>query len=212
MLVKYKDSLIFGVLSLVLVLFATLSTFLAPAFAQSIPAGCPGSSLAGPPAPGTTCPDGSAPILDSSLPAGCPGSSLAGPPAPGTTCPARPGRAECTIGQSGSCVPVASPTTQPNAAPNDCNGNNIQAGLDKDDPNHCGILDYLVIFINVLSALAGIVIVGSLIVAGIQYSSSGNNPQQVSAAKDRIRNAIIALFFFIFGYALLNYLVPGGVL
>ncbi|MDQ3123966.1 MAG: hypothetical protein M3Q14_04780 [bacterium] len=101
---------------------------------------------------------------------------------------------------------------EPDAELSDCNGTDIRAGLDESDPNHCGILDYLVLFINVLSGIVGVVVVGSIIVSGIQYSSAGSDPQKISAAKDRIRNAIIALAFFIFMYALLNYLVPGGVI
>lgn len=76
----------------------------------------------------------------------------------------------------------------------------------------CGIIKYLVIFINILSALAGVAIAGSIAYGGIQYSMAGNDPQKVSAAKARIRNAIIALLFFIFGYGFLNFLVPGGLL
>lgn len=76
----------------------------------------------------------------------------------------------------------------------------------------CGIVRYLVIIINALSALAGVAIIGSIVYGGIQYSMAGSDPQKVGAAKDRIRNAIIALVFFIFGYGILNYLVPGGVL
>lgn len=99
---------------------------------------------------------------------------------------------------------------------NDCSGDNIRAGeerISEDDPgNHCGILDYLVTFINVLSGLAGVVIVASIVMGGIQYSSAGSDASKVSAAKGRIRNAIIALLLFLFGYGILNYLVPGGVL
>jgi archaellum component FlaF (FlaF/FlaG flagellin family) len=60
--------------------------------------------------------------------------------------------------------------------------------------------------------VAGIVIVGSIIVGGIQYSSAGSDPQKVQAAKNRIKGAVIALLLFLFGYSLLNFLVPGGVL
>lgn len=80
------------------------------------------------------------------------------------------------------------------------------------DSSNCKIIEYLVTFINILSVLAGIVIAGSIAYGGIQYSMSAADPQKVSAAKERIRNAIIALVFFIFGYAILNYLVPGGLL
>lgn len=96
-----------------------------------------------------------------------------------------------------------------NYLPNDCVSEERGGPVDS---SNCGILRYLVIFINVLSALAGIAIVGSIIYGGIQYSMAGSDPQKVSEAKGRIRNAIIALMFFLFMYALLNYLVPGGVL
>jgi hypothetical protein len=101
--------------------------------------------------------------------------------------------------------------TEPKFVKSDCSGDNISANAEDPD-NQCGILDYLVLFINVLSALVGIVVVGSIIYGGIQYSTAGSDPQKVSAAKNRIRNAIIALIFFIFTYSFLNYLVPGGVL
>ncbi len=104
------------------------------------------------------------------------------------------------------------PSDQPQLVKNDCQGDNIRAGAPEGSDDHCGILDYIVLFINVLSGIVGVVIAGSLIFAGIQYSSAGSDPQKVSAAKDRIRNSIIALLFFIFMYGFLNYLVPGGVL
>ena len=105
--------------------------------------------------------------------------------------------------QDGSTPSVS----QPSALPDDCKPTDGQ--LTKDN---CGIVRYLVIFINVLSAAAGLVILASVIMGGIQYTTAGSDPQRVAAAKDRIRNAVIALLFFIFGFTLLNYLVPGGIL
>jgi hypothetical protein len=72
------------------------------------------------------------------------------------------------------------------------------------------IMRYLNPFIQLLSALVGVVVVISIVIGGIQYSSSAGDPQRAQAAKNRIRNAIIALITFIFLYALLNFLVPGG--
>lgn len=94
---------------------------------------------------------------------------------------------------------------------NDCNGPAVQAGLAATDENHCGILNYLLQFINFLSALVGVVVVGSIIWGGIQYSSAGGDPQKVSAAKGRIFNSIIALFAYMFIFAFLQYIVPGGI-
>lgn len=93
----------------------------------------------------------------------------------------------------------------------DCKGPDIKAGVDPTDPNHCGILDLLQTAINVLSALVGITVVIMIIVGGIQYSSAEDNPQKIAAARSKIVNALIALFVFIFMFALLQYLIPGGI-
>lgn len=77
--------------------------------------------------------------------------------------------------------------------------------------NNCGIIAYLVLLINVLSAIAGIVIVSMVVYGGIQYSVARDNPQAVQVAKSHITNAIMALVIFLFFYAFLNFIVPGGV-
>lgn len=81
---------------------------------------------------------------------------------------------------------------------------------DLDDQN-CKILLYLRIFINILSAMVGIVITAVIVIAGIQYSSAGNDPQKISSARNRIVNALLALVTFIFMYAFLQWIVPGGI-
>lgn len=195
----------FSALTLTL-LVLTFALPISVSAAESVPAGCPGGP-AGSPSPGTVCPDGTVPVPDNTLPYGCKGSSLLGPPSEGAVCPARPGREACTI-TKGVCVAAAD---QPKFVKSDCKGNDIQAGLPEDDPNHCGILDYLQLFINVLSGIVGVVIVAMMVIGGIQYSASGDNPQAVGAAKKRIANALLALFVFVFMIAFLNWLVPGGV-
>jgi hypothetical protein len=82
---------------------------------------------------------------------------------------------------------------------------------DSNPDNDCGIVKYLVIFINVLSALVGIVVVIMITIGGIQYSASRDNPQATAAAKQRILNAILALVAFLFMFAFLQWLVPGGI-
>lgn len=63
-----------------------------------------------------------------------------------------------------------------------------------------------------LSTIAGLVIVISIIVGGVQYTAAGADPSKVAAAKHRITNAIIALLCLIFLFAFLQWLVPGGIL
>lgn len=67
-------------------------------------------------------------------------------------------------------------------------------------------------FIILLSGLVGVAAVISIIVAGIQYSSSADDPGTVTKAKQRIFSTIIGLVAYIFLFAFLNYLVPGGIL
>lgn len=75
---------------------------------------------------------------------------------------------------------------------------------------NCLIISYILLITNIISGLAGIIIAGSIVVAGIQYSASGSSPQVVAEARKRIRNAVLAMFLFAFAYAIIQWLVPGG--
>lgn len=118
----------------------------------------------------------------------------------------------CIANETKSVISTQSNTSAPNtvtdtpkAIKSDCNADDL-------DESNCGIIKYLKIAINTLSAVAGVVIVGSVIFAGIQYSASADDPQAVAKAKGRIISALIALLFFTLGYGVLNWLIPGGVL
>jgi hypothetical protein len=78
--------------------------------------------------------------------------------------------------------------------------------------NENPIVKDLRIVVRVLSAGTGVIIVGSIIWAGVKYVWAGNNPNEISAAKDRIQNSIIALLAFFFIFAFLEWLIPGGLL
>jgi len=95
--------------------------------------------------------------------------------------------------------------TEPDAKPKDCTG----ADLNRDN---YGIIRYLAVFINVLSAVVGIVVTGVIIWGGIEYSMSSGDPSKVQAAKKKIYNGIISMIAFIFTFAFLQYIVPGGLL
>ena len=74
------------------------------------------------------------------------------------------------------------------------------------------IMDALFGIIRFLSDGVGLVVIGSIIVGGIQYSGSRGDPQSTAMAINRIRSSLFALLIFIFAYAMLNYLIPGAVL
>jgi len=73
------------------------------------------------------------------------------------------------------------------------------------------IVNDLQTVVNFLSAGVGIVVVGVIIVGGIQYITAGDNPQALTNAKQRIVNGLIAFMAFLLTFAFLNWLVPGGV-
>jgi hypothetical protein len=74
------------------------------------------------------------------------------------------------------------------------------------------IADATFAVIRFLSNGVGLVIVGSLVYGGIQYSASRGDPQATAMAVNRLRSTLLALFIFIFGYTILNYLIPAGFL
>lgn len=78
--------------------------------------------------------------------------------------------------------------------------------------SNCEIIKFVLNIINALSAMVVLVVIVSIIIAGIQYSASGNNPQITAAARKRIVNALLALVAYAFMYAFLQWAVPGGVL
>jgi len=72
------------------------------------------------------------------------------------------------------------------------------------------LLDALFAIIRFLAAGVGIVVIGSVVFAGLQYSSARDDPSMVGKAKDRIMNSVYALLMYIFAYAILNFIIPGG--
>lgn len=76
--------------------------------------------------------------------------------------------------------------------------------------HHNPIIDLSYAFIRFLSFGVGVVAIASIVFAGIQYSTSEGNPEKTQQAKERIRNSILALLIYLFIFAIVQYLVPGG--
>lgn len=87
-----------------------------------------------------------------------------------------------------------------------CKGAEIEASGGQMNP----VIDMLFALFRFLSAGVGLVIIGSIIVAGIQYTTSRGAPQATEAAIKRVTNSVIALLFYLLIFAIANYLVPGG--
>ncbi|MBI2589005.1 hypothetical protein HYW35_02260 [Candidatus Saccharibacteria bacterium] len=65
--------------------------------------------------------------------------------------------------------------------------------------------------VNFLSAVVAVVIVGSIMFAGIQYALAGDKAEAVGAAKKRIVSSLFAFLVFLLTFAFLQWLIPGGV-
>lgn len=85
-------------------------------------------------------------------------------------------------------------------------------GTKAGDATGCVFGKYINPAVELLSALVGIAVVASIIIGAIQYSSAGGDPGKVEKAKGRIQNAILALIAYVFLFALLQWLIPGGIL
>ena len=72
------------------------------------------------------------------------------------------------------------------------------------------ITDFAFAVIRFLSIGVGLVIVASMVYAGIQYIGSRGDPNAHAQAIKRVQSNVTALFLFIFGYAIINYLIPGA--
>lgn len=74
------------------------------------------------------------------------------------------------------------------------------------------IFVYLAMIIKFLSGAVGLVIVLMIVIGGVQYITSAGDPGRVKEAKTRITNAVTGLVLFILMFALLNFLIPGGII
>jgi Type IV secretion system pilin len=74
------------------------------------------------------------------------------------------------------------------------------------------IMNYLILLIQYISGLVALYVVLMIVIGGVQYISSAGNPGAISAAKNRITNAIIALVLFLMMFTIMNFIVPGGIL
>lgn len=69
----------------------------------------------------------------------------------------------------------------------------------------------LTIILNFLALSVGIVAVGAFVYAGSIYASSRDSEAQVKKAKEIIKNTIIGLVMFVALYAIVEFIIPGGV-
>lgn len=70
---------------------------------------------------------------------------------------------------------------------------------------------YINPIIAFLSFAVGLAVVIGIIAGGIQYATSAGDAQKAAEGKRHIWSAIFALLIYLFLFALLNFLIPGGI-
>lgn len=118
----------------------------------------------------------------------------------------------CVVGNEAACSVNQSNCSTTGVVVEHCADQAVSGGGCTTTTNCDIITKYVSPLVELLAAGVGVAVVISIVIGGIQYGSSGGDPQKVTAAKNRIRNAIVALIAFIFLFALLNFLIPGGLL
>ena len=72
------------------------------------------------------------------------------------------------------------------------------------------IVDLAFAFFRFLTAGVGVMAIASIVLSGIQYSAAQGDPQMTQKALKRISSTVSALFLYMLIYALIEWLVPGG--
>jgi len=88
----------------------------------------------------------------------------------------------------------------------------IDFGCDKNTkPGETTVTSVLLTIINFLAIGVGIAVVGGIIWGSLYYITSNGNASKTQQGISIIINSVVGLLLFIFLYAIINFLVPGGV-
>lgn len=91
---------------------------------------------------------------------------------------------------------------------------NGQACADKSKPvatlENTGVWGLLLMVINIMTAGIGVLAVAGIVYGSILYTSAGDSSEKVSKAREVIRNVVIGILAYALMYAVLNFIIPGG--
>ena len=74
-----------------------------------------------------------------------------------------------------------------------------------------GVWGFLLLVVNILTAGVGVAALGGLIYGAVLYTASGGSPDQIKKARNVFTNVVVGIIAFAAMYAVLNFIVPGGV-
>jgi hypothetical protein len=74
-----------------------------------------------------------------------------------------------------------------------------------------GIWGLLLLVLNIMTAGVGVLAIGGIVYGSIRIASAGDNSANVKKGVNMILNVVGGLIAYVAMYALLQYLIPGGV-
>lgn len=74
-----------------------------------------------------------------------------------------------------------------------------------------GLWSILIMIINIMTAGVGVLALAGIVYGSVLYTSAGGNQEQVKKAMGIFTNVVIGVIAFAGMWALLNFLIPGGV-
>ena len=74
------------------------------------------------------------------------------------------------------------------------------------------IFDILNLILNIMTGLVGAAAVIGIVISGIQYTTSSGDEAKMVKAKNRIIQIVIGLVVWALMWAVLNWLMPGGIM
>lgn len=112
----------------------------------------------------------------------------------------------CNATGEGTC-PDGSKIAADKVATENCPGTSEKSKVAVDNTGVWGIL---IVVINILTAGIGVVAVAGIVYASIVYTTAGGDANQTKKAMTIIANIVIGVVAYALMYALLNFLIPGG--
>ena len=94
-----------------------------------------------------------------------------------------------------------------------CDKNEAEADKSKktEKVEETGIWKILILVLNIMTGMVALAAVGGIVYASILYATAEDKSAQVQKAKETMFNVIVGLVLFAGMYAILQFLIPGGI-
>ena len=133
-----------------------------------------------------------------------------------TIAPGQPGNDSRSTSKAAWCEGAGDASEKPADDANGCGGvTTAIIKCDQDgtgtDVTNTGVWGILLLVINILTAGVGVAALGGLIYGAVLYTASGGSPDQIKKARTIFTNVVVGIIAYAAMFALLNFIIPGGV-